>query len=106
MVVNTWDGGFPCTSVTKESVCNAGDLGLIPGSGRSTGEGNDTPLQHYCLETPMDRGTWRSTRHGITRVGHNLVTKPPNTWDELNPRLATAEERVSVYEYRSVLPKL
>ena len=38
MVVNTWDEGFSCTSVTKETVCNAGDLGLIPGSGRSPGE--------------------------------------------------------------------
>ena len=54
----------------------------------------------------MDRGTWRATRHGITRVRHNLVTKPPNTWDELSPRLAAAEERVSVSEYRSVFPKL
>ena len=42
----------------KASVYNAGDLGSIPGSGRSTGEGNDNPLQYYCLENPMDRGAW------------------------------------------------
>ena len=106
MVVNTWDEGFPCTSVSKESVCNAGDLGSIPGSGRSPGEGNDSPIQYSCLGALLDRGTWRATGHGITRVRHGLVTKPPGTWDELNPRLATAEERFSVPEYSSVLPKL
>ena len=42
----------------KASVCNVGDLGLIPGSGRSPGEGNGNPLQYYCLENPMDRGAW------------------------------------------------
>ena len=48
--------GFPCRSDGKESVCNAGDLGLIPGSGRSPGEGNGNPLQYSCLENPMNRG--------------------------------------------------
>ena len=42
----------------KASVYNVGDLGSIPGSGRSTGEGNGNPLQYYCLENPMDRGAW------------------------------------------------
>ena len=42
----------------KASVYNAGDLGSIPGSGRSPGEGNGNPLQYYCLENPMDRGAW------------------------------------------------
>ena len=42
----------------KASACNAGDLGLIPGSGRSPGEGNGNPLQNSCLENPMDRGAW------------------------------------------------
>ena len=50
--------GFPCGSVGKESACNAGDLGLIPGSGRSPGEGNGNPLQYPCLENLMDRGAW------------------------------------------------
>ena len=40
------------------------------------GEGNGTPLQYSCLENPMDRGAWQATVHGVTRVGHNLVTKP------------------------------
>ena len=42
----------------KASACNVGDLGLIPGSGRSPGEGNGNPLQYSCLENPMDGGTW------------------------------------------------
>ena len=49
---------FPGSSVSKESACNAGDLGLIPGSGRSPGEGNGNPLQYSCLTNPMDRGPW------------------------------------------------
>ena len=50
--------GFPGGLDGKESACNAGDPGLIPGSGRSPGEGNGNPLQYYCLENPMDRGAW------------------------------------------------
>ena len=61
----------------KASVYNAGDLGSIPGSGRSPGEGNSNPLQDSCLENPMDRGVWRVTVHGVARVGHNLASKPP-----------------------------
>ena len=55
---------FPCSSVSKESACNAGDQGSIPGSGRSPGEGNGNPVQYSWLET-------------LTRVGHDLATKPP-----------------------------
>ena len=64
-------------SPTVESAYNAGDLGLIPGSGRSPGEGNGNPLQYSCLENPMDRGVWQATVHGFLRVGHDLVPKPP-----------------------------
>ena len=49
---------FPGDSADKESACNAGDPGSIPGSGRSPGEGNGNPLQDYCLENPTDRGAW------------------------------------------------
>ena len=69
--------GFPPSSVSKESACNAGDPGSIPGSGRSPGAGNGNPLQYPCLENPMKRGAWQATVHGVARVGHNLVTKPP-----------------------------
>ena len=50
--------GFPGGSEVKASAWNAGDLGLIPGSGRSPGEGNGNPLQHSCLENPMEGGAW------------------------------------------------
>ena len=49
--------------MVKESACNAGDLGSIPGSGRSPGGGNGNPLQCSCLENPMDRRAWRATVH-------------------------------------------
>ena len=68
--------GFPCGSAGKESACNAGDRGSIPGLGRSRGEGNGNPLQYSCLENPMDRGAWRATVHGVARVRDDLVTKP------------------------------
>ena len=66
---------FPGGSDGKASVYNAGDMGSIPGSGRSAGEGNGNPLQYYCLENPMDRGAWQPTVHGIARVGY-----PDTTW--------------------------
>ena len=58
--------GFPDRSVGKESACNEGDQGLIPGLGRSPGEGNGYPFQHSCLENSVDRGAWRATVHRVT----------------------------------------
>ena len=60
---------FPGGSDGKESACNAGDLGPIPGLERSPGEENGNPLQYSCLENPMDRGAWRATVHGVTKSG-------------------------------------
>ena len=57
--------GFPGGSDGKESACNVGDLGSVPGSGRFLGEGHVNPLQ-YCLENSMDRGDWWVTAHGVT----------------------------------------
>ena len=71
------EGGFPCSSVGKESAYNAGDPGLIPGLGRSHGEGNGNPLQYSCLDNPMDCSLPGSFVHGVTRVGHDLTTKSP-----------------------------
>ena len=59
--------GFPGGSEVKASACNVGDLGSIPGLGRSPGEGNCNPLQYSCLENPMDRGAWWATVHGVTK---------------------------------------
>ena len=63
--------GFPGGAEVKASACNVGDLGPIPGSGRSPGEGNGNPLQHSCLENPMDGGAWWATVHGSQRVRHD-----------------------------------
>ena len=52
----------------KESACNAGDAGSIPGLGRSRGEGNGHPLQLSCLENSMDRGAWRATVSGAKKI--------------------------------------
>ena len=58
---------FPGGSEVKASACNSGNLGLIPGSGRSPGEGNDNPLQYSCLENPVDGGVWWATVHGVSK---------------------------------------
>ena len=60
-------GGFPGGSEVKASACNAGDPGLIPGSGRSPGEGNGNPLQHSCMENPMEGGAYQATVHGVAK---------------------------------------
>ena len=59
--------GFPGSSDSKELACSAGDLALIPGWGRSSGEGNGNPLQYSCLENPMDGGAWWAIVHGVTK---------------------------------------
>ena len=70
--LKNWSGytdmGFPHSSVGKESACNAGDSGSIPGSGRSPGEGNGNPLQYSCLENPMDGGA-----HGLQESDTTLA---------------------------------
>ena len=59
--------GFPGGSDDKASARNAGDLGSIPGLGRSPGGGNGNPLQYSCLENPMDGGAWWATVHGVSK---------------------------------------
>ena len=58
---------FPGSSDGKESACNEGDPGSIPGSGRSPGEGNGNPLQHSFLENPTDRRAWQAAAHGVAK---------------------------------------
>ena len=81
---NEWYKRFPCSSVSKESACEAGDLGSVPGSGRSPGEGTGNPLQYPCLGNPMERGAWWATVHGIaesdmteglSKAQHSLMHK-------------------------------
>ena len=69
--------GFPGDLVVKNPPANAGgtgDLGLIPGSGRSPGGGNGNPFQYSCLENLMDRGVWRAIFHGVTKSQTRLST--------------------------------
>ena len=70
--------GFPGGSDMKEFACNAGHLGLIPGWGRSPGEGNGYPLQCFCLENSMDRGGWQAAVHGVA-----------HSWTWLNTHICT-----------------
>ena len=58
--------GFPSGSLVKNPPTNSGDLGSVPGSGRSPGEGSGNPLQYSCLGNPMDRGAWQATVHGVS----------------------------------------
>ena len=62
------------SSVGKESSCNTGERGSIPGTGRSPGEGNGNPLQYSCLENPMDRGAWQAKVNGFTKSDKTDVT--------------------------------
>ena len=59
--------------LVEESTCNVGELGLIPGLGRSFGEGNGYPLQYFDLENPTDRGAWQATVHGVAKTTEELT---------------------------------
>ena len=64
--------GYLGGSDKKESACNAGDTGSIPGSGKFPGEGSGYPLQYSCLKNPMDKGAWQATVHGVTKSDTQL----------------------------------
>ena len=70
--------GFSGGSDGKESACNVGDPGLIPGSGRSPGEGHGNPHQYSCPENPMDRGAWQVTVHGVAKTQTYFVERLNN----------------------------
>ena len=101
---------FPGGSVIKNPPANAGNMGSIPGSGRSHGEVNDNLLQRSCLGNPMDRGAWQVTVHGVTRVGNNNKTRyrsslhpsslpqPVSSWSFLSLSLLESDERIQGLE--------
>ena len=64
--------GLPQWLSGKESACNAGYVGLIPGLGRSPGGGNGSPLQYSCQEFPVDRGAWQATVHTVAKSWKQL----------------------------------
>ena len=67
IIVEKLEEGFPGSSDGKESSCNEGDAGSVPGSGRSPGEGHSNPLQYSCLENSLERRAWRATVHGLAK---------------------------------------
>ena len=79
--------GFPGGSEVKASAWNAGDLGSIPGSGRSPGEGNGNPLQYSCLENPMEGEAWWATVHGVAKSRTRLSYLTLNYTDFLYPQI-------------------
>ena len=87
--------GLPWSLSGKESTCDAGDLGSVPGLGRSPGEGNGYPLQYSCLDNPIDRGAWWATIHGVmkswmterhtfTHKKYTMESKTQTTRQQLN----------------------
>ena len=84
--------GLPYKTDGKEPACNAGDLGLIPGSVRSPEEGNGNPLQQSCLENPMEKGALRAIVHGVTKIWTRL-SDLAGTW----PILASSTRYRSSY---------
>ena len=95
--------GFSGGSVVKNPPANAGDLGSIPGLGRSPGEGNGSPLQYPCLKNPMDRGAWQATVWGLLRVVHDRATEhkhhksiKPRVLK--NPKYKKHEENYTMYQ--------
>ena len=86
--------GFPGASEGKASACNAADPGSIPGSGRSTAEGNGNPLQYSCLENSMDGEAWWAEVHEVTK-----------SWTRLSDFTFTIVNLLQIYSARSFLVK-
>ena len=100
--------GFPCGSADKESACNAGDLGSIPGLGRSPGEGKGYPLQYSVLENSTDRGAehnWVTTVELVVIILIQFSSVPRRVWLFVTPWVAARQASLSITNSPS-LPKL
>ena len=80
--------GFPDVTVIKNLPANAGDAGLIPGSGRSSGGGNGNPLQDSCRKNSLDREAWQATVHGVAKswtehAQKRVNVRRPIVWKQL-----------------------
>ena len=84
--------------MVKNLPANGGDVGSIPGLGRSPGEGNGNPLQYSYLKNPMDRGAWQATVHGFAIVRHNLATKQQGTTKSCSKILVEKHGRSSWFD--------
>ena len=96
--------GFLGGSDSKELAYNTGDLGSIPGSGRSPGEGNGYPLQYSCLENSMDRGAWQPTVHGIEKSWTQLNDIQGQPLSALNQTSASLREASVLQAKWTLLP--
>ena len=96
--------GFPGGSGVKNPLATAGDAASIPGLGRSPGEGNGNPLQHSCLENPIDRGAWQATIHGVAKSPTWLSdwTRTTTKYEIKQWELSSAQPAVLVF-YCAVL---
>ena len=88
-------GGFPGSSDGKASAYKAGDLGSIPGSGRSPGEGNGNTLQYSCLENPTDQGAWWATAHRVAKRRTRLSDWSDLIWSDSDPLLILELDYIS-----------
>ena len=79
--------GFPGVSDDREFACSTGDLGSIPGLGRSPGEGNGNPLRYFCLKNPLDRGAWQATVHNVHKESDTTEEQnaPTHSVQSLSP---------------------
>ena len=104
VIYNPWER-FPGGSDCKDNACSAGDLGSIPGLGRSPGEGIGTPLQYSCLENPMDGGAWQATVHAVTErrdwVSHFTWegTKGPDSAQRLHCCYLVSFDRFPLFQH-------
>ena len=89
--------GFPGGSVVGNPPAMQGEMGLIPVSGRSPGEGNGNPLQYSCLDNPMDRGNWQATIHGVTKC-QTWLSACAHTHTHTHTHLMYLEEWISVQQ--------
>ena len=111
---DTW--GRPLAQCAKESACNAGYPGSIPGMGRSPGEENDNPLQYSCLENSMYRGACRATVHGVTKSCTRLSNKHFTSLSVVNdstieflegdPGLENVRDTCSKFKIEALLQKI
>ena len=96
--------GFPGGSAVKSPPANAGDAGLMPGSGISLGEGNGNPLQYSCLRNPMDRGAWQTTVHGLPKSQTQAAVHgvPETDTTHSKAHLGPATDSSSVWQMHTV----
>ena len=86
-----------CRFNGKESACNAGDPGSIPGFGRFPGEGHENPLQYSCLENPMDRGAWWTTVHRVAMSQTRLSNSTLSTSVKTPMTFFTEQEQIKIH---------